>query len=104
VKARLTAQKRWSSHPNGTDRFFIVESVPDKGHPWAQHFFISDIDEQEPYLLQALDRIPDSPSPVEIEAPDWLFEPRKHWSIDKQYSRQYYAIWEALWKMANPSD
>ena len=102
MKARLTVKKRWDTHPNGTDRFFIVESIPDEGDPAVQHFFISDIDEQEPYLLQALDRIPGSPSTVEFEANEWLFDRREHWTIDKQLRRQYRAILEVLWEKSNP--
>lgn len=89
MKAQVTVRKRWITHKNGTDRFFSLYKLNESGQRGFEHFFISDIDEPEPYLQQTYDAIGQDDETLELEVPEWFFAPQEHWSTDTQRERQY---------------
>ena len=89
MKVLVTVRRRWNTHKNGTDRFFTVRKLDEFGRPNFEHFFISDIDEPEPYLQEAYDSIGQDDETLMLEVPEWFFAPREHWSTDTQRKRQY---------------
>jgi hypothetical protein len=96
MKAQVTVRKRWDIHRNGTDRFFAVYKVNEFGQRDFEHFYVSDIDEPEPYLQEAYDAIGQDDETLELEVPEWFFAPREHWSVDTQRKRQYETLLSLL--------